>query len=166
MTYRPEAAFPPGLRDAIEHVCGGKEIAYAGEEREGSGRARARDAFVQAQLAKRGYSSERNVRVADGSRFDIDLLVEQPDWRAAISIQGGQAARIDLDLLKFIAFGRAKRDSKPVYAVLIASDKFLLRTITGTPDERAFDYARRLRPLFLASTSDVVDLLMVEFSTT
>ncbi|MDE3111777.1 MAG: hypothetical protein KGK34_02440 [Chloroflexota bacterium] len=85
-------------------------------------------------------------------------------WRAAISIQGGQAARIDLDLLKLIAFARTHRSSMPIYGVLVLSDKVLLRTITGVKGERAFDYAQRLRRLFDAAASEIADVLVVEFN--
>lgn len=123
------------------------------------------DAFLESQLAARGYSPERNVRVTPGdSRFDLDLLITRSDWRTAVLVEGGQAARIDLDLLKFIAFGRASTWSGPTYAALIVSDK-LRRNITGNPNERAFDYARRLCRLFNASEPNIADLLVVEFQT-
>ena len=133
MTYREPTTFPVDLRAAIERLCESTEIAHAGAEVEGSARALARDALVQKYLQECGYSTQRNVKVADGSRFDMDVVVDHADWRAAISVQGGQAARIDLDLLKVIAFGRTRLDKKPLYGVVIASDKPLLKTITGTP---------------------------------
>ncbi|MDE3103039.1 MAG: hypothetical protein KGJ98_12485 [Chloroflexota bacterium] len=39
-----------------------------------------------------------------------------------------------------------------------------LLTITGAKSERAFDYAQRLQRVFEASTSDIADVLIVEFS--
>lgn len=168
MTYGVSRAdvpvFPAALRGDLEQICSSTEITHACQMHESSPGARILDAFVEAQLRSHGYACARNVRVVGGSRFDVDLLIEQQDWRAAISIQGGQAARIDLDLLKFIALGRGGvRAERPTYAVLMVSDKSLLRTITGAQGERAFDYARRLRPLFLGSASEIADLFVVEF---
>jgi hypothetical protein len=82
-----------------------------------------------------------------------------------VLLEGGLAARVDLDLLKLIAWGRTIESANPCYGVLIASDKKLLRTITGARNERAFDYLRRLRPLFLGTGLNISDLLMVEFET-
>jgi len=83
----------------------------------------------------------------------------------AVLIECGQAARVDLDLMKFIAWGRTIEPPDLCYAVLIASDQKLLRTITGTPHEATFDYLRRLSPLFLGTGSNITDLLMIEFET-
>lgn len=158
--------FPPALRTELEHICGGREITGACQDLTSGGTL---DAFLDSKLIARGYSTQRNVRVISGSKskFDLDLLITHSDWRTAVSVQGGQAARIDLDLLKFIAFGRDNADAGPLYGALIVSDKKLLRNITGNKlGERAFDYLRRLWPLFHAAEPNIVDLLVVEFPAT
>jgi hypothetical protein len=155
--------FPPGLRTELERICGGPDITSARQELSSGATL---DAFLESWLVAGGYSTQRNVRVVSGSRskFDLDLLVTHSDWRTAVSVQGGVAARIDLDLLKFIAFGRASPWSGPTYAALVVSDRKLGRNITGTVGEGAFDYLRRLCPLFYASEPDIADLLVVEFA--
>lgn len=155
--------FPQQLRADLEQICGGAEIRAACGAHQASPGARLLDDCVEQELARRGYRAERNVRAVGTSRFDIDLLVDHPEWRAAIAVEGGQAARVDLDLLKLIAFARSNRTTKPLYAALVASNKPLLRTITGTVGETVLDYAKRLRPLFAAAAVDVADLLVVEF---
>ena len=156
--------FPLALRAELEQICGGLDITSARQELSSGGTL---DAFLDSKLVARGYSTQRNVLVISGSKskFNLDLLITHSDWRTAVSVQGGVAARIDLDLLKFIAFGRASSWSGPTYAALVVSDKKLNRNITGNPDERAFDYLRRLCPLFYASEPDIADLLVVEYET-
>jgi hypothetical protein len=82
----------------------------------------------------------------------------------AVLIEGGQAARVDLDLLKFIAWSKRKNSPANSFAALIVSDKELQRSVTGTTGETAFDYLARLFGLFRATGAEVADLLVVEFS--
>src|SRR5438477_12012237 len=52
---------------------------------------------------------EENVRVTNDVRFDLDFVITSSDWRRAVLLEGGQAARLDLDLLKFAAYARASK---------------------------------------------------------
>jgi hypothetical protein len=101
--------------------------------------------------------------VAEKSKFDLDLLINGPNWRAAVLIEGGTAARVDLDLLKFLAWSKREDSVDTSFVALIASDKELRRNITGTQGETVFDYLVRLRALFSAIDPKVADLLVVEF---
>lgn len=155
--------FPELLLEHLEQICSGPEIAAACRMQTSSPGSRALDECVESLLKARGYPTMRNVRVAADAKFDLDVVVEDSEWTTGISIEGGTAPRIDLDLLKFVAFARATRQHKPLFGALIVSNKALPSTITGEKGKRAFDYALRLRRLFLAATSDYADLLVVEF---
>lgn len=158
------SSFPQGLREDIEKICNSKDISQACKEHEGSPGSKLLDKFFKDQLLSRGYSvTSDNLRVADKCKFDIDLLITSSDWQAAVSIEGGQAARVDLDLIKFIAWAKKLKSSDVGYAILIGSDKKLSRNITGTTNEAAFDYLERLFPLFHATNPNITDLLVVEF---
>jgi hypothetical protein len=159
------SVFPLDLRADLEEICGGEGIARACLGHQQSPGDRALDAFLEVELKARGYSLTRNVPVTSDSRFDLDFLITRSNWRAAVLVEGGQAARVDLDLLKFVAFGRAIKWSGFTYAALVVSDKRLFRSITGTGTETAFDYARRLCRLFHAIEPNIADLLVVEFRT-
>ena len=166
MTYGGQAEFPVPLRADLERICASPELVTACRAHELSPGGKLLDAYVELQLRHRGYETTRDVHVARGSRFDVDVLVDETDWSAAIAIEGGQAARIDLDLLRFIALAHERVASSALYGVLLVSDKVLLRSITGASGERAFDYARRLRPLFLVGAPPLADLLVLEFDAT
>ena len=164
MTLNEPSPFPPNLRKDIECICDSVEVKQACKEHTESPGGKILDIYFADQLESRGYSVKRDrLRVAEKSKFDLDLLINGPNWCAAILIEGGKAARIDLDLLKFIVWGKKENSADNSFVVLIASDKKLLRNITGTPSETAFDYLVRLCALFSAAGPKVADLLVVEF---
>jgi len=164
MTLHQPSSFPKKLRKALEDICASEGVTRACKEHTKFPGRKLLDKFFKAQLSSIGYSVESDrLRVTENARFDLDLLITEPDWRTAVLIEGGQAARVDLALLKFIVWGRNIDSPHSGYAALLVSDKKLLRTITGTTDEAAFDYLKRLRPLFSATAPNVADLLIVEF---
>jgi hypothetical protein len=164
MTLNDPSPFSPELRNDLECICNSAEVKQACKEHTESSGGKILDRYFFDKLTAKGYSVNRDrLWVAANSKFDLDLLINGQNWRAALLIEGGKSARIDLDLLKFIAWGEKENSADTRYAALIASDKKLLRNITGTPDETAFDYLVRLRALFSATSPKVADLLVVEF---
>ncbi len=164
MTLHNPSSFPQMLRNHLEEICGSEDVEHACSDHTTSPGSKLLDRFFKTRLSSKGYSIESDrLWVARNCKFDLDLVITGKNWVVAILLEGGQAARIDLDLMKFIAWGRSIKPSDLCYGVLIASDKKLFRTITGTPNEAAFDYLRRLRPLFLGTGSNITDLLMIEF---
>jgi hypothetical protein len=164
MTLNEPSLFPPNLRKDIERICDSVEVRQACKEHTESPGWKILDIYFADQLASRGYSVKRDrLWVVEKSKFDLDLLINGPNWRVAILIEGGQAARIDLDLLKFIAWSKRETSADTSFAALIVSDKKLRRNITGTAGETAFDYLVRLRGLFSATGPKVADLLVVEY---
>jgi hypothetical protein len=166
-TLHDPSSFPSALRGHLEEICRSGGVKNACKNHTESPGSKLLDRFFKDQLLSRGYSVESDrLLVARNCRFDLDLLITGGtggNWVVAVLLEGGKAARIDLDLLKFIAWGRTIESRGLPYGVLIASDKKLSRTITGTPDETAFDYLRRLRPLFLGTESNITDILVIEF---
>lgn len=164
VTLKEPSPFPPNLRQDIERICESPEVKQACREHTESPGRKLLDKFFAHQLKSRGYSvMSDHLLVAEECRFDLDLLINGPNWRVAVLIEGGKAARVDLDLLKFIAWGKRENSTDNSFAAFIASDKLLLRNITGTPGETAFDYLSRLRVLFSATSPRITDLLVVEF---
>jgi len=164
MTLNEPSDFPINLRKDIECICNSSEVKHACKEHTKSPGRKILDTYFANQLTSRGYSVKRDrLLVAENSKFDLDLLINGPNWRVAVLIEGGKAARIDLDLLKFIAWGRRENSPSTSFVALIASDKKLLRNITGTTKETAFDYLVRLNRLFSTINPKVADLLVVEF---
>lgn len=164
MTLNEPSPFPPNLRKDIECICDSAEVKQACKEHTESPGGKILDIYFADQLASRGYSVKRDrLWVAEKSKFDLDLLINGPNWRAAVLIEGGKAARVDLDLLKFIAWSKRENSADTSFVALVASDKELRRNITGTQGETAFDYLVRLRALFSATGPKVADLLVVEF---
>jgi len=164
MTLNKPSSFPANLRKDIECICDSAEVKQACKEHTKSPGGKILDIYFADQLASRGYSVRRDrLFVTEKSKFDLDLLISGPNWRVAVLIEGGKAARVDLDLLKFIAWGKKEDNASTSFVAFIASDKLLLRNITGTRSETAFDYLVRLRALFSAAAPKVADLLAVEF---
>lgn len=154
------------LHNHLEEICGSEDVRRACTDHTNSPGSKLLDRFFKTRLSSKGYSVEsERLWVTRNCKFDLDLLITGKNWVVAVLLEGGQAARVDLDLMKFIAWGRNIEPPDLCYGVLIASDKKLLRTITGTPNEAVFDYLRRLCPLFLGTGSNITDLLMIEFET-
>ncbi|MFH1716552.1 MAG: hypothetical protein ABIF19_04310 [Planctomycetota bacterium] len=164
MTYYDSPPFPPNLRKDIECICNSTEVGQVCREHTKSPGGKILDKYFYSKLTSRGYSVKFDrLWVAEGSKFDLDLQITDSSWSVAILIEGGKAARIDLDLLKFIAWARKEHPPSTSFVSLIASDKELHRNITGTRGETAFDYLARLCNLFRATGSEVANLLVVEF---
>lgn len=164
MTLNDLSPFPLELRNDLECICNSAEVKQACKEHTESSGGKILDRYFADQLTSKGYSVKRDrLWVADNSKFDLDLLINGPNWRAALLIEGGKAARVDLDLLKFIAWGEKENSADTRYVALIVSNKKLLQNITGTHNETAFKYLRRLRALFSATSPKLANLLVVEF---
>ena len=164
MTLQNPSLFPLQLRNDVEAICKSAKVTQACRAHTKSSGRKLLDEFFKDQLSSRGYSVEcERLRVAENCKFDLDLLISGSNSRTAVLLEGGKAARVDLDLLKLIAWGKRDRSADLAYAAFIVSDKQLSRTITGTPYETAFDYLKRLRPLFSATVPNLTDLLIVEF---
>jgi hypothetical protein len=166
MTLYNPSPFPQLLRNDLEEICRSEDVKRACVDHTSSPGSKLLDRFFQNRLSSKGYAVKTDrLWVAQNCKFDLDLLITGRNWVVAVSLEGGKAARIDLDLMKFIAWGRNIEPPNLCYGVLIASNNKLLRTITGTTNEAAFDYLRRLSPLFLGTGSNLTDLLVVEFET-
>jgi len=166
MTLHIPSSFPQMLRRDLEQICGSEDVKRACTDHTNSPGSKLLDRFFMSCLLSKGYSVKSDrLWVAQNCKFDLDLLITGKNWVVAVLLEGGQAARVDLDLMKFIAWSKTIESAGLCYGAIIASDKKLLRTITGTPNEAAFDYLRRLCPLFLGTGSKITDLLMVEFET-
>jgi len=99
------------------------------------------------------------------TRFTIDGVIKSDGYWVACEVEEGKGARIELDLLKLMAFARRTTEGLPVYGCLIVSDKSLLRTTTGRADEAAFNYVKRVLRLLDLANSGLDDLLIVESPT-
>ena len=99
------------------------------------------------------------------TRFTIDGVIKSDGFLVACEVEEGKGARIELDLLKLMAFGNRANGSSPVYGCLIVSDKSLLRTTTGRVDEAGFSYVKRVLRLLDLPHSGLDDLLIVESPT-
>ncbi len=121
---------------------------------------------VQARLEIAGFHVEKEITVPP-TQFRVDLLIRHGGFCVPVEIETGRGARIELDLLKLMAF--AKRIEKPsefqIYGWLLVSDKYLSRTTTGTPKETGFNYVKRVLRLADLPASGLRDLLVVEFQT-
>lgn len=164
MTLHNPSSFPRILRRHLEEVCGSADVKRACTCHTKSPGSKLLDKFFENRLLSKGYSVKSNqLWVTRNCKFDLDLLITGNNWVAAVLAEGGKGARVDLDLMKFIAWGKSLKSSRLRYGVLIVSDKKLLRSITGATNESAFDYVRRLCPLFLGTGSNITDLFIVEF---
>jgi hypothetical protein len=117
-------------------------------------------------LEAAGCGVDQNVKVPP-TNFTLDLLIRDERFWVASEIETGEGARIELDLLKLTAFAKRTQKTRnwPIYGWLLVSDKFLLRTTTGTPNETGFSYVRRVLRLLDLHQSGLDDLLVVEFQT-
>ena len=101
------------------------------------------------------------------TRFSLDLFIKGRSFGVAVEVETGKGARIELDLLKLMAFARqtSKAPDFPIYGWLLVSDKHLLRTTTGTQRETGFRYTKRVLRLLDLPASGLGDLLITEFPT-
>jgi len=99
------------------------------------------------------------------TRFTIDGVIKSDEYWVACEVEEGKGARIDLDLLKLMAFGKRTTEGRLIYGCLISSDKPLLRTTTGRADEAGFNYVKRVIRLLDLPHSGLDDLLIVGFPT-
>lgn len=96
------------------------------------------------------------------TRFTIDIVIKRDGYWVACEVEEGKGARIELDLIKLMAFGKRGTQSLPIYGCLIISDKPLLRTNTGRADEAGFNYIKRVLRLLDLPHTCLNDLLIVE----
>jgi|GEM_PF-5703563 len=110
------------------------------------------------------YGIDEDVKVAP-TRFKIDGVIKRDGFWVACEVEEGKGARVELDLLKLMAFGRRTTEGLPIYGCLIVSDQPLQRSIVGRSDEAAFSYVKRVLRLLDLPNSGLDDLLILELPT-
>ena len=97
-----------------------------------------------------GHTVTENVRAADNARFTHDWVVSSESAIVACELER-TANRIEFDILKFQAFACRQNQARATYGCLIVrADRVLPRHVTGSRNEQAENYLRRLRPLIAA----------------
>ena len=147
------STFPKELRDHLLAILG-QATAQNSSVREG----------LPILLRNASYRIDEDAKVPP-TRFTIDGMIKNDGCWVACEVEEGKGARIELDLLKLMAFGKRAIEGLPVYGCLIVSDKSLLRTTTGRADEVGFSYVKRVLRLLDLPHSGLSDLLIVESPT-
>ena len=110
------------------------------------------------------WDLRREDRVAQGPRFANDFTLLHPSCAVSVEIEKGDRGRLDLDLLKMIAFA-ARHHPVPAFGVLIVPlRQKLARDVSGSKTETAFAYLRRtLALLWRSHRGNLEDVLVIGY---
>ena len=105
-----------------------------------SQRVAAEDALEKA-LRDLGITPQRGVPVSSQSRHKVDFVFEISLEKIALELETGQAARVELDILKLLNLALSKRIT---YACLILPNVRRIRVMGSSPMESAVETLLRM----------------------